>query len=333
MTGPDPATAVRDATCAWPLVSVVIPARNEAGHIAKVVQAVRSQRSAAGEIEVLVMDDGSTDATADEARAAGARVVSLRPPGERGNAASARNRGAAESHGDPIIFLDADCVPDDGWLAAILQAHAAGATTVGGSLGLPQGLSYTARCDYYCGWYMIHPRARGGWVPHHPPPNLSVRREPFLSTPGYTAEPPFDYTNEERAWQGQLAAAGHRIYFEPRASAAHYNRPGFRNLMRRNYRWAYTAVEAKSTSKAARLAWLYRHPWLLIVGSPLLAIAHTVFIIGCWARAAIWEPLLMLPLVLVSRVAYVTGLSVGALQWLRLRGQPANTPRPRPRWE
>jgi glycosyltransferase involved in cell wall biosynthesis len=332
-TGSKPESAGGNASIAWPLVSVVIPARNEAGHIAEVVNAVRSQRSAAREIEVLVMDDGSTDDTVEQARAAGARVVALRPPGERGNAASARNRGAADSRGDPIIFLDADCVPDDGWLEALLGAHAAGATTVGGSLGLPQGLPYMARCDYYCGWYMIHPRARGGWVPHHPPPNLSVRREPFLSTKGYTAEPPFDYTNEERAWQGQLAAAGHRIYFEPRASAAHYNRPGFRNLMRRNYRWAYTAVEAKSSSKAARLAWLYRHPWLLILGSPLLAIAHTVFIIGCWARAAIWEPLLMLPLVLVSRMAYVTGLSVGALQWLRLRGQPANAPRPRPRWE
>jgi glycosyltransferase involved in cell wall biosynthesis len=333
VTAGDPEHAGSHAPVEWSLVSVVIPARNEAGHIAEVVNAVRSQRSAAREIEVLVMDDGSTDATAEQARAAGARVVSLRPPGERGNAASARNRGVTESRGDPIVFLDADCVPDPGWLQAILDAHAAGATTVGGSLGLPPGLPYMARCDYYCGWYMIHPRARGGWVPHHPPPNLSVRRAPFLATKGYTAEPPFDYTNEERAWQGQLAAAGHSIYFEPRAGAAHYNRPGFSNLMRRNYRWAYTAVEAKSSSKAARLAWLYQHPWLLILGSPLLAIAHTLFILVRWARAGVWEPWLMLPVVFVSRLAYVTGLAVGALQWLRLRGRSADGPRPRPRWE
>jgi hypothetical protein len=41
----------------------------------------------------------------------------------------------------------------------------------------------------------------------------------------------------------------------------------------------------------------------------------------------------MLPVVLVSRAAYVTGLAVGALQWLRLRSGPATAPRPRPRWE
>ena len=49
-----------------------------------------------------------------------------------------------------------------GVLEALLGAHAAGATTVGGSLGLPEGLPYMARCDYYCGWYMIHPRAQAG---------------------------------------------------------------------------------------------------------------------------------------------------------------------------
>ena len=124
-------------------------ARRQAGHIAEVVTAIRRQRSAAREIEILVMDDGSTDATVERARAAGARVVSMRPPGERGNAAGARNRGAAESRGDPIVFLDADCVPDAGWLEALLGAHAAGATTVGGPLGLPaEGLPYLARCDY-----------------------------------------------------------------------------------------------------------------------------------------------------------------------------------------
>jgi glycosyltransferase involved in cell wall biosynthesis len=284
-------------------------------------------------VEILVMDDGSTDQTAQLAGAAGARVVTLRPPGERGNAASARNRGAAESRGDPIVFLDADSVPADGWLDAILSAHERGATVVGGSLALPAGLPAMARCDYYCGWYLIHDKAQGGWVPHHPPPNLSVRRAPFLSTPGFMAEPPFDYTNEERVWQGQLRAAGHGIYFEPRAKAFHHNRPGFRNLMRRNYRWAYTAVEAKSLTGAARLAWLYHYPWLLILGSPGLAVAHTALILWCWARVGVLEPILMLPAVLASRLAYVTGLSVGALQWLRIRGKPAAGSRSRPRWE
>jgi hypothetical protein len=189
-----------------------------------------------------------------------------------------------------------------------------------------------ARCDYYCGWYLVHPRARAGFVPHHPPPNLSVRRRAFLGTSGFSTQPPLDYTNEERFWQAELRKAGHGIYFQPRSVAYHYNRPGFGNLLTRNYRWGYTAIEAKSQTGAARLAWLYRYPWFLILAAPVLAVAHTVFIIGCWLRAGVWEPLLMLPAILVSRLAYVGGMVVGALRWIRERGRVGSDARQRPRW-
>ena len=316
----------------WQLVSVVVPARNER-LIESVVTAVRRQVSRAHVVEVIVVDDGSTDETARLAEAAGARVLKARPAGERGNPAAARNLGARESRGDPIVFLDADCIVAEGWIEYILAAHEQGATVVGGSLALPQGLPAMARCDYYCGWYLIHPAARAGWVPHHPPPNLSVRRAAFEATEGFATEPPFDYTNEERFWQGRLLAAGHRIYFEPRAVAAHYNRPGFGNLLRRNYRWGYTAVEAKSRTGAARAAWLYRYPLLMICASPVLAIAHSAYIVSCWMRAGMFEPLLMLPAIFVSRLAYMTGLCVGAVRWLRAGDSAPGAERERPRWE
>jgi glycosyltransferase involved in cell wall biosynthesis len=315
------------------VVSVVIPARNEAGLIGDVLRSVQCQSVPATDVEIIVVDDGSTDDTVARARAAGVQVIEARQPGEAGNPAAARNRGAAASRGDPIVFLDADCVVADGWLAAILAAHGRGATIVGGALALPPGLPISARCDYYCGWYLIHPRARGGWVPHHPPPNLSVRRGPFLSTGGFSTQPPLDYTNEERLWEGQLRALGHRIYFEPRAVASHHNRPGFRNLLRRHYRWGYTAVEAKSQSGAARLAWLYRYPWLLVVASPALVLAHTTLILLCWVRAGVFEPLWMSPAILASRVTYVAGLCTGALRWLKAKQGDPGAPRPRPRWQ
>jgi hypothetical protein len=43
-------------------------------------------------------------------------------------------------------------------LVAILAAHERGATVKGGALDLPPGLSATARCDYYCGWYLVSSR-------------------------------------------------------------------------------------------------------------------------------------------------------------------------------
>jgi len=308
-------------------VSVIVPAHNEAAFIHRVIRAILAQRPADAELEVIVVDDGSTDGTPQAARAAGARVLEL--AGTGGNPAAARNRGVAVAVGDPLVFLDADCIPGEGWLAAILAAHERGATVVGGALDLPPGLPATARCDYYCGWYLVHSRRPAGPVPHHPPPNLSVRRAAFLSTQGFTERQPLSYTNEEREWQAELQRNGHRMYFEPKAVAYHYNRPGFTNLLRRNYRWAYTAIESKSQTGAARFSWMYRHPRLLIAASLPLAFVHTAFILGCWLRAGRFEPLLMAPAVFVSRLAYSAGMAVGGLQWLRRRDTPATY---QPRW-
>jgi glycosyltransferase involved in cell wall biosynthesis len=83
-------------------VSIVIPAYNEQDSIGDLVRAL-----AAGypDYEILVVDDGSTDATAEQAEQAGARVV--RHPYNKGNGAAIKT-GAREACGDTLVFLDAD---------------------------------------------------------------------------------------------------------------------------------------------------------------------------------------------------------------------------------
>jgi len=80
-------------------VTVVIPAYNEAGRIGRVVRAVRR------DWQVLVVDDGSSDGTAGEASAAGARVVRL--PTNRGYIAALK-RGFREADGEVLVTFDAD---------------------------------------------------------------------------------------------------------------------------------------------------------------------------------------------------------------------------------
>ena len=95
-------------------IDVVMPARNEALTVATNVAAARA---CAYVREVVVVDDGSSDATAEEAVAAGAKLV--RRDGSTGSKALAMAAGVAATDADAILFVDADCT---GLTAAHLDA-------------------------------------------------------------------------------------------------------------------------------------------------------------------------------------------------------------------
>jgi glycosyltransferase involved in cell wall biosynthesis len=88
-----------------PAYDVVIPARDEEPTVAGVVRAARTAKGAG---RVLVVDDGSSDRTAELAKAAGATVIRARPAGEPGSKAQALAQGVAATEADVLVFFDAD---------------------------------------------------------------------------------------------------------------------------------------------------------------------------------------------------------------------------------
>lgn len=98
-----------------PLVSVVLPAYNVRPHVGEAIRSVQAQGF--DDLEIIVVDDGSTDGTADFVAEAFPSVRLFRKP--NGGAATARNLGLREARGRFIAFLDSD----DVWLPGKLRAQ------------------------------------------------------------------------------------------------------------------------------------------------------------------------------------------------------------------
>jgi glycosyltransferase involved in cell wall biosynthesis len=124
-------------------VTVVLPARNEAEGLRRTLPALRAALPGA---EVIVVDDGSTDATADVAAAHGARV--LANPYAMGNGAAIK-RGARAAAGETIVFMDADGQHDPALVDRLLQRlgegfdMVVGARDWAGQAGVGRGVANT----------------------------------------------------------------------------------------------------------------------------------------------------------------------------------------------
>ena len=101
-----------------PAVSVIIPARNEAAHVANTISSVESLAQ-----QVIVVDDGSWDNTADIARGLGAEVIRRNADPGKGQSLAC---GLARARGDIIVFLDADLGSSGGEVKKLIAMITAG---------------------------------------------------------------------------------------------------------------------------------------------------------------------------------------------------------------
>ena len=111
------------------MISLVVPAYNEELELPATIAAIRDTAQDR-QHEIIVVDDGSTDATAEMATASGAKVVSI----NRRQIAASRNAGAHHAHGQILFFVDADTRINshhvDGALDAISDGFAGGGARV-----------------------------------------------------------------------------------------------------------------------------------------------------------------------------------------------------------
>lgn len=182
-TGAGADTGPMNAQPARPSISVVIPVKDDAELLERCLGALRAQTDRPD--EVVVVDNGSVDATREVAARGGAVCVTERRPGIP--AASAAGYDAAT--GDVIARLDADSVPPDDWVARVREAFAADAglaalTGPGEFTSLPRPLARAAHVAYMRSYFALF-RA----LLRRPPlfgSNFAIRREAWRAARGRT---------------------------------------------------------------------------------------------------------------------------------------------------
>lgn len=191
-------------------VSVVIAARDAAATLPAALEALAAQERVPA-FEVLVVDDGSTDATA--VIAAAHPVVTALLTGEGEGPGAARNAGVAAARAPVVAFTDADCAPAPGWLAAGLTALAEGADVVQGRVE-PAGPSGP--------WDRTVSVA--GPSPLYETANLFVDAELFRTAGGFEPwlRPRRSKELAEDVWLGwRLRRRGARVAYAPNARVHH----------------------------------------------------------------------------------------------------------------
>jgi glycosyltransferase involved in cell wall biosynthesis len=216
-----------------PAFSVVIPARNAGRTLPGVLAALA--REAPAPLEVIVVDDSSTDETAAIARKHGAQVVSVEG---RRFAGGARNAGWAAARGELVVFLDADATPGAGWSAALVRAAE---EFPGAIVGCAR--TFSARTDW--GW-VAHLQVETPYLARGAPHDVPFVSSFCMAVPRALALPwDESYGGEDAFFSADARAAGVRIVFDPRIVAAHeHERSTFRDLRSQQRRLAYGLARA-----------------------------------------------------------------------------------------
>jgi glycosyltransferase involved in cell wall biosynthesis len=328
----------------WPRISVVVCAYNSAETLPSCLAGLKALEYP--DYEVIVVNDGSTDATAQIVEQYGFRLIST----ENRGLASARNSGLEAASGEIIAYLDADARPGPHWLshlaASFLRSSHSG---VGGPNIPPPGDGAIASCVANAPGGPTHVLLSDREAEHIPGCNMAFRKARLEAIGGF--DPQFRIAGDDVDICWQLQDRGLTVGFSAGAVVWHHRRRSIRAYARQQYEYgkAEALLERKwpdRYNRVGHLAWSGRvygngatkalgwRRWKIYYGTwgtglfqsvyqrapgalaslPLVPEWYLVIIAlaGISALGAIWTPLLLaLPLL---------GLACGALLFESLLG-------------
>ena len=316
-----------------PRLSVVVPAANEAGVIAGIAADLAAQdyaAAAAGRLELVVVDDGSSDGTAEAVRTAGGQIRVLRR--ERGSGAATKGAvlgwSASQVSGEIIVVLDADSRVDPDFLraavgawqrdptAAALQVQRRALNRKAGWLPAAQDEEQLMDMASQCGRWATDGTAelRGN--------GMFVRREALERVGGW----PQHALTEDLDLSTRLTAAGERIALAPGVVVQEQAVEGVADLWRQRVRWAEGSLRrlmehGPGLVANGRLPFGRRLDFLLFIGEFLIPPVFVTSIAASLVTIPLPQPAdWTVPVTLFA--GYGLGTYLLALAGLAARGEP-----------
>lgn len=226
-------------------VSIIIPAYNAEKSIVHTLEATlhaasiyRNSYAAQDEtplVEILVVDDGSTDSTKAKVLAFPTVKYLFQ---ENAGPAKARNLGAAEARGTILFFTDSDCRPHEDWIVTMLQHFSKpNVSVVAGSYGIANPEKRLSRCIHqeiiFRHMFLMpeYPSYFGSF-------NFAVRKEVFFAVGGFNAGYP-NASGEDNDLSYRISAKGHKIYFAKDALVDHFHTESVGKYLSEQYRHGF----------------------------------------------------------------------------------------------
>jgi lipopolysaccharide/colanic/teichoic acid biosynthesis glycosyltransferase/glycosyltransferase involved in cell wall biosynthesis len=284
------------------MISVIIPARDAAGTIEDCLSGVLSQRGLDLDYEIIVVDDGSMDNTADIAESLGVKVIRQNNAGP----SAARNAGARTARGDILAFTDADCSPSPEWLFHLTQPFQ-DPEVVGtkGTYRTQQKKAVPSFVQQEYGFKYVR-MARQDKIDFIDTYSAAYRRDIFWENNGFDE---VVHSVEDQEFSFRLARKGYRLVFAPQAIVYHQHNSSAREYILRKFKIGFW--------KAFMLRWLpektfgdsHTPPtlrWQILFLALTLILALVSGIIG---RPGLWVSLVALSLFYISALPFLIYIS------------------------
>ena len=285
-------------------VSVVIPAYNCAPSLEKCLSSLFAQTYPRDRYEIMVVDDGSTDNTAEiaqsRARAWSGRLSVICKA--NGGPASARNAGvtAMDDDVDVVAFIDSDCIAEPDWLACLVERLATtSASGVGGPLLNMVAPGWISQYLHAAQFYRH--RVRHHKVDYLVTANVAFRRAALEEVGGFSRRT--GVWGEDADLSFRLLQSGHTLLLAQQGIVTHYGSPtSLRGFVKELYRYGYgNGVLSRDWPRSRQPGvQLIRHLGAVVV-SPALALAYA-------RRAGMLRALSFCPLIALEHASFCVGL-------------------------